>query len=49
MREPKNQTNTTKPTSDPKISEKDLTLLENIIKSGIRITLINYLRAKILI
>ena len=32
MREPKNQTNTTKPTSDPMISEKDLTLLENIIK-----------------
>lgn len=32
MQEPKNQTNTTKPTSDPKISEKDLTLLENIIK-----------------
>ena len=32
MQEPKNQTNTTKPTSDPMISEKDLTLLENIIK-----------------
>ena len=32
MQETKNSTSSLKPTSDPKISEKDLTLLENIIK-----------------
>ena len=32
MQGTQDQTNTTKPTSDPMISEKDLTLLENIIK-----------------
>ena len=32
MQRTQDQTNTTKPTSDPKISEKDLTLLGNIIK-----------------
>ena len=32
MQETKNSTSSSKPTSDPMISEKDLTLLENIIK-----------------
>ena len=32
MQETKNSTSSSKPTSDTKISEKDLTLLENIIK-----------------